>query len=315
MTYRMIFGLLACGGFIAALAAIPGRFARAADAPTTAAANPLRLNLWDSTPNVVAGPDTDVDPTIPTIDVYQPPKATASGAAVLVCPGGGYTHLSTVKEGSDVAQVLVQHNITAIVLRYRHSPRYKYPVPIDDGMRAMRLVRSKAADWGVNPNRIGIMGFSAGGHLAATVSTLFDSGNAASSDKVEHVSCRPDFAVLVYPVITFTDPAATHTGSRDALVGRDQTLWTKLSAELNVTKNTPPVFIVHSSADRTVPPMNSISFYTACLKAGVPAELLMFDHGGHGFGLGSDNDLKNWPDMVIQWMANNKWIPPVPTLK
>lgn len=315
MIRQLTIGLFACGSLLAAMAVLPGAVARAADAPTTAPASPIRLTLWDNTPNVVAGADTDADPTIPTIDVYQPPRATATTAAVLVLPGGGYTHLSTVREGSDVAQMLVSHNITAIVLRYRHAPRYKYPVPIDDGMRAVRLVRSKAADWGIDPNRIGVMGFSAGGHLAATVSTLFDGGNATSTDKVEQMSSRPDFAVLVYPVITFTDPVATHVGSRDALVGKDQTLWTKLSAELNVTRQTPPVFIVHSSADKTVPPQNSISFYLACLKAGVPVQLLIFDHGGHGFGLGPDNDIKNWPDMVVQWMASNKWIPPVPTLK
>jgi acetyl esterase/lipase len=306
--------LFVCGGLFASFLTMANRAALGADAPTTAPSAPLRLNLWENTPHVVAGPDTDVDPTIPTIDVYQPPKATATNAAVLVLPGGGYTHLSTQREGSDVAAVLVQHNITAVVLRYRHSPRYMYPIPIDDGMRAVRLVRSKAADWGINPSRIGIMGFSAGGHLAATVSTSFDAGNPAATDPVDKISSRPDFSVLVYPVITFVDPA-THVGSRTALVGNDQALWTKMSAELNVTRNTPPVFIVHSSADRTVPPMNSLLYYTACLKAGVPAQLLVFDHGGHGFGLGPDNDIKNWPNMVVQWMASNKWIPPVPTLK
>ncbi|MGA2233190.1 MAG: alpha/beta hydrolase [Tepidisphaeraceae bacterium] len=271
-----------------------------------------RIKLWDTTPGIVEGKDTDTDPTEPTLDIYLPPSG-ATGAAVIVFPGGGYTHLSTIREGSDVAKVLVSHNIAAFVVRYRHAPRYTYPTPILDGQRAVRAVRAHADEYNIDPRRIGVLGFSAGGHLAASLATTFDAGDPNSADPIDKVSCRPDFAALLYPVITLSDPTYAHKGSRDALAPNQPDLWPKLSPEQHVTRNTPPIFITHATTDRTVPVQNSIMFYQACVKAGVPVELHIFSHGSHGFGLApTDPALRVWPDLMVSWMAANKWLGPAP---
>jgi acetyl esterase/lipase len=275
---------------------------------TTQPSAAQRIKLWDTTPGVVAGPDTDTDPTEPTMDIYLPPGG-GTGAAVIVFPGGGYTHLSTIREGSDVAKVLVSHNIAAFVVRYRHAPRYSHPTPILDGQRAVRLVRAHAADYQIDPKRIGVLGFSADGHLAATLATNFDAGDPNSADPTDRVSSRPDFAALLYPVITLSDPTYAHKGSRDALAGKHPELWAQLSPEQHVTINTPPVFIAHATTDRTVPIENSLMFYEACHKAGVSVELHIFSHGSHGFGLApTDPALRVWPDLMVSWMAANKWM-------
>jgi acetyl esterase/lipase len=292
-------------------------FAGVAGAQTAAPAMqpaPQRVKLWDVTPGVVAGNDTDADPTDPTIDIYPVDPAKATGAAILVFPGGGYTHLSTVREGSDVARMLVDHGIAAFVVRYRHSPRYVYPAPMDDARRAIRTVRANAAEYKIDPKRIGAMGFSAGGHLVATVGTQFDAGKPDSPDPIERISSRPDFLILTYPVITFTDPFA-HKGSRTALLGAnaDPAQFDALSAEKNVSANTPPTIIIHSSSDTTVPVENSILFYQALRKNKVPAEIHIFEIGGHGFGLApTDPALRIWPELVMDWMSKNKWIPAKP---
>jgi len=266
-----------------------------------------RMNLWQNTPNVVPGQDKDVDPTIPTLDAYVP-AANVTKCAIIVLPGGGYTNLSTIKEGKDVAEMFASHGITAFVLRYRHAPRYKYPVPQEDVARAIRLVRSKAADYHIDPARIGIMGFSAGGHLASSISTHFDLGKPDAADPIDKLSCRPDFAILCYPVITFTDDAATHKGSRTALVGNDETLWKEMSSELHVTKDTPPTFLYHTDADKTVPSENSVLYYLALRKAKVDAELHIFQPGGHGSGLGlGDGELKAWPALALSWIDHHGW--------
>jgi acetyl esterase/lipase len=279
-------------------------------AQTTQPAAP-RIKLWDKAPGLVeGGKDTDTDPTEPTMDLYLLPKEKATGAAVIIFPGGGYTHLSTLREGSDIAKMLNAANVTAFVVRYRHAPRYQFPIPIEDGQRAIRTVRANAEQYGISPNRIGIIGFSAGGHLASTVATQFDAGDPKSEDPIEKQSSRPDFAALLYPVITFTDEKAVHAGSRTALVGNKTELYAQLSAEQHVTKNTPPIFLAHSSGDRTVPAENSIELYLACHKANVPVELHIFEMGGHGFGLApTDPALRVWPQLMLTWMAKNKWIP------
>jgi len=272
-----------------------------------------RIKLWDVAPGIVAGPDSDTDPTEPTMDIYLPPPATASGAAMVIFPGGGYTHLSTVREGSDVAKMLVSHNVAAFVVRYRHALRYQYPIPIDDGFRAIRIVRTNAAQYGVDPHRIGVIGFSAGGHMAATMATLFDAGKPDAADPIDRASSRPDFAALLYPVITFTDEQHMHKGSRDALVGTHAELFPQLSAELHVTRNTPPIFLAHSTQDMTVPVENSILFYEACHKNRVPVEMHLFEIGGHGFGLApTDPALSVWPQLLVNWMTKNKWLKAAP---
>jgi acetyl esterase/lipase len=266
-----------------------------------------RIKLWEVTPGVAAGKDTDGDPTEPTMDVYLPAGQTAT-AGMLVLPGGGYTHLSTIREGSDVAKMLVSHGIAAFVVRYRHAPRYQYPAPVLDGQRAIRTVRAKAADFNVDPKRIGVIGFSAGGHLAATMATQFDAGKT-DGDAIDSESSRPDFVVLLYPVITLTDEQYVHKGSRTALLGDRHDLWASLSAEQHVTRQTPPVFLAQATTDRTVPVENSVLFYMACRKAGVPAELHLFEMGSHGFGLAAtDAALKVWPELMVTWMGKNGWV-------
>jgi acetyl esterase/lipase len=279
----------------------------AADTPSTQPAAPRTL-LWDKTPNVVDGPDTDTDPTVPTLDAYLVQTSTP-GPAVLIFPGGGYVHLSTQKEGKDIALMFNAHHISAFVLRYRHAPRYHAPIPLEDAQRAMRLIRSKAAEDHIDPHRLGVLGFSAGGHLAAILATEPDAPDIHAPDPIDRLSARPDFAALLYPVITFTDNAAVHKGSRDALVGKDQAQWAALSAEKRVTKETPPIFLAHAKTDKTVPVENSLLFFQACQNAGVPAELHIFPSGPHGFGLAPNNPvLSVWPDLLLHWMATNHFI-------
>jgi acetyl esterase/lipase len=242
------------------------------------------------------------------MDIYLPPSEKASGAAVVVLPGGGYVNLSMTNEGSSIAKMLVSHDIAAFVVRYRHGPRYHYPAPQIDGQRALRTVRSKAAEYHIQPDRIGVLGFSAGGHLAASLATL-DIPAPEHPDEIDKLSARPDFAVLMYPVINLTDDAVTHKGSRTALTQEDPALFAQLSPEQHVSKETPPVFIVQGMDDRTVPVMNSVLFYEACLKNKVPAEMHLFENGRHGFGLGgNDPSLSSWPDLMVKWMAHNKWL-------
>jgi len=280
-------------------------------APATQSAIAPRIHLWDKTPDVVPGDDKENDPTEPTLDIFLPPQP--NGAAVLIFPGGAYVNLSTVKEGRDVALVLNSHQVTAFVLRYRHAPRYHNPIPLEDAQRAIRLVRTNAAEYHIDPHRIGVLGFSAGGHLAAILSTTPDNPNADAADPIDRASARPDFAALLYPVITFTDEPHVHKTSRKALVGDDQKLWAEFSAENRVTKDTPPVFIAQAATDKTVPVENSLLFFAACHRAGVSAELHIFASGNHGFGLAPKNPVLNiWPDLLIHWMATSNWLAPKP---
>ena len=243
------------------------------------------IPLWpDGAPGALGKEPKD----IPTITVFLPSPELATGAAIIVCPGGGYSGLSSVYEGSDYARWLNEQGIAGIVLKYRlGSAGYRHPRMLEDAARAMRLVRSKAAEWKLDPKRIGIMGSSAGGHLASTLMTHFDSGKPDATDPIERESSRPDLGILCYPVITMSD--ATHAGSRENLLGKNPSseLIEELSNERHVTKETPPCFIFHTSDDSTVPVENSLAFAAALRKARVPFELHVFEHGHHGIGLGS----------------------------
>jgi acetyl esterase/lipase len=239
----------------------------------------------------------------PSLTVYLPPAGKANGTAVVVCPGGGYGTLAVNHEGKDVADWLTQRGVAAFVLRYRHSP-YRHPVPLQDAQRAIRTVRARAKEWGVDPKRVGIWGFSAGGYLASTAGTRFDDGKPNADDPVERAGCRPDFLILCYPVITLSGPA-THGGSRAYLLGKepDPKLVEELSNDKQVTARTPPTFLFHTNEDKGVPPENSVLFYLALRKAGVPAELHVYEKGRHGVGLApGDPVLSSWPGRLEAWL-------------
>jgi acetyl esterase/lipase len=240
----------------------------------------------------------------PTLTPYVVLEARATGTAVIICPGGGYQHLSMDKEGEQPARWFNSIGVTAFVVTYRLGPKYHHPNELLDAQHAIRTVRARAAEFGVRPDRIGIMGFSAGGHLAATAGTHFDDGNASASDPIERVSSRPDFLVLCYPVMTFTEPYV-HRGSLHALLGEnpDPKLVAELSNELQVTARTPPTFLFHTTEDRTVPVENSVMFYLALRRAGVPAEMHVYERGPHGVGLApTDEALSSWPARLADWM-------------
>lgn len=263
---------------------------------------PTVARLWpDKAPGAVGDKEGD----IPTLTVYLPPSDQATGAAVVICPGGGYGHLAMDHEGHQVAQWLNSFGVAGFILTYRHrGTGYGHPVPMQDAQRAMRLVRSRAKDRGIDPARIGIMGFSAGGHLASTVGTHFDTGQPGADDPVERMSCRPDFMILVYPVISFVEPF-THAGSRKNLLGPDpdKALAESLSNEKQVTAETPPTFLVHGTDDKGVPVENSVQFYLALRKAGVPVEMHLYVHGPHGFGLGKPGEATaTWPAQCEAWL-------------
>jgi acetyl esterase/lipase len=237
--------------------------------------------------------------------VYRPSGTTANGAAVVVCPGGGYEYLAMDHEGQEVAQWFASFGVTGIVLRYRIGPRYHHPVELLDAQRAVRWVRANAARLGLDPHRVGVIGFSAGGHLAATTATKWDAGAPAATDPIDRESCRPDFAILAYPVITLTAPY-THTGSRDNLLGpaAPAALVDDLSAEKHVTKDTPPVFLFSTSNDDTVPVENSLMMYAALHKAGVQVEMHIYREGPHGMGLNRFAPDAKWPELLKDWMTN-----------
>jgi acetyl esterase/lipase len=241
----------------------------------------------------------------PNLTVYSPSEDKATGTAIIVCPGGGYERLSIDKEGKAVAQWLNTLGVTAFVLDYRHAGKgYHYPAPLEDAQRAVRLVRTNAAKWKVNPSRIGIMGFSAGGHLASTVGTHFDAGNPNAEDAVDRASCRPDFMVLCYAVISL-NTTYTHQGSKKNLLGDhpDPELVQNLSNDTQVTADTPPTFLFCTNADTTVPAENSVLFYLALRRAKVPAELHIYQQGAHGLGLApNDPVLSTWKDRLADWL-------------
>jgi len=266
-----------------------------------AAAPPVEL-LWPGgAPGAVGTEEADK----PSLTVYQPDAGRAAGLAVVVCPGGGYGHLAVDKEGTQIALWLNSLGVTAFVLQYRIAPRYHHPAPLQDAQRAIRLVRAGVARYSVQAERVGIMGFSAGGHLASSAATHFDAGQADAADPVARVSSRPDFAILMYPVITFTEEAYVHKGSRRNLLGDnpDPKLVEQMSSERQVTAQSPPVFLFHTTTDNVVPVENSVLFYLAARKAGVPAEMHIYAEGPHGVGLAATNfALSSWPARLADWL-------------
>lgn len=263
--------------------------------------------LW---PEGAPGAAGKLPEDIPTITPFLPAKEKVTGAAVIVLPGGGYGHLSDVKEGSAVAEWLNGFGVTVFVLKYRLGPRYHQPAPLLDAARAMRIVRSRAKEWNIDPGRIGILGFSAGGHLASTLGTHFDSGKADAADPIERVSSRPDLMILIYPVISMGE--FTHAGSKKNLLSENPTaeLVKLYSNELQVTRDTPPSFLVHTTADPAVPVENSLMFAAALRKAGVPFEFHIYERGPHGFGLApADPILSTWPDRCADWLRLHNFTP------
>ncbi len=241
--------------------------------------------------------------------VYLPEKEKNTGAAVVICPGGGYMIEAMDHEGYDMAKWLQSKGIAGIVLKYR-LPYGHHEIPSGDARQTMRIVRMNAKEWGIDPDKIGIAGSSAGGHLASTVGTRFDLGNKQSTDPIEKMSCRPDFMLLLYPVISFNE-AIGHMGSRKNLIGEgnDWKLAKQYSNELNVTKDTPPTFLILADDDKTVIPQNSVDFYLALKKYDIPAEMHIFQEGGHGFGMTKKNlPVDQWPDLFYNWLKAQKII-------
>jgi acetyl esterase/lipase len=277
-------------------------FTAFAQAPPPILQDPQTWPLWE--PRDVPGTLGNTPEDNPTITVYMPPNTTGPMTAVIVAPGGGYRALSMNKEGRLPANYFNSLGIAAFVLKYRLGPKYHHPIELGDMQRAIRIVRSRASELHIAPDRIGVMGFSAGGHLAATASTLFDRGNVSEKDPIDRVSSRPDFAILGYPVITLTEPW-THQGSKTNLLGEnaDATLVRSMSMETRVTKETPPTFLFHTNADTTVPVENSIYYFLALRKAGVQAEMHVFKDGPHGVGMPmNDAALAEWPKVLANWM-------------
>ncbi|MBI1357102.1 MAG: alpha/beta hydrolase fold domain-containing protein [Acidobacteria bacterium] len=262
---------------------------------------PEVIELW---PEGVPGSLGDAEEDHPTLGIYLPDADKAVGTAVVVCPGGGYRNLAMDHEGDQIARWLNSIGVAAFVLKYRLGPKYHHPAQQNDVLRAIRTVRKRAWHYGVAEDRIGVMGFSAGGHLASTAATMFEEGNPEASDPWMKISSRPDFAVLCYPVISFVAPF-THEGSRRNLLGDnpERALVEMMSTELRVTRRTPPTFLWHTSEDTAVPVQNSIAFYLRLRENDVPAEMHIFEKGRHGMGLGwTDRALSEWPGLLANWL-------------
>jgi acetyl esterase/lipase len=280
-----------------AMAAFLGCFVSAQAQPTNS------FPLW---PNGAPGALGKADKDIPTLTPYWPDPAKATGAAIVICPGGGYGGLAG-HEGDHYARFLNESGIAGLVLKYRlGSGGYRHPVMLQDAARAVRMVRAQASEWKLDPKHIGIMGSSAGGHLASTLLTHFDDGRPDATDPIERASSRPDLGILCYAVITMGE--YTHRGSRSNLLGNDPSpeLIRELSNELQVTKDTPPCFIWHTYEDSAVPVENSLHFAEALRKAGVPFDLHVYQKGQHGIGLGTGswNPEKRhpWTRDLVYWL-------------
>jgi acetyl esterase/lipase len=270
---------------------------------------PQTLPLWPGGAPGALGTDPNRD--VPTITVYRPAAETATGAAVVICPGGGYGGLAMDHEGKQVAEWLNKLGVTAFILKYRlGSHGYRHPVMLQDAGRAIRTVRARASEWGLDPKRIAILGFSAGGHLASTAGTHFDAGKPDAEDPIDRVSSRPDRMILLYPVITLNPPYA-HMGSRRNLLGDhpEPALVDSLSNETQVSAQTPPTFLVHTNADAGVPAENSLLFALALRKAKVPLELHIFEKGRHGLGLGGGEPaFAAWPGLCETWLKGQGFL-------
>lgn len=265
----------------------------------TTPAGPAPELLW---PEGALGALGTTDADKPSLTPY--PAKSPNGTAVIVCPGGGYGALAMDHEGVQIAKWLNSLGISAFILKYRLGPKYHHPAMIHDAQRAIRTIRTRAASLHIEPDRIGIWGFSAGGHLASTAATHFDSGDQNAADPIDRAGSRPDFAILAYPVISLNSEYA-HVGSRNNLLGKtpDPKLVDELSNDQQVTPQTPPTFLFHTNADTGVPAENSVRFYLALRKAGVPAELHIFQNGPHGVGLApTDATLSVWPELLANWL-------------
>jgi len=272
--------------------------------PLAFSADPEVVVLW---PKGAPGAQGTAPEDIPKYTVY--PSASPIHTGVLVCPGGGYQGLAMDHEGLQVARWLNGYGITAFVLQYRLGPKYHHPIEMNDAKRAIRMIRAHAREYGLDSNRIGIWGFSAGGHLAATVSTHADNGDLAAPDPIDKFPSRADFAILAYPVISF-GPFA-HQGSLRNLLGPepDPALIEELSNEKHVTQQTPPTFLFATSDDPVVPVENSVLYYQALRKVNVPVEMHLYEHGAHGVGLAFDDPiLSTWPRFLAEWMRSHGWL-------
>ena len=295
----------AAAALLLTMAAAPAAAQTGPPATTPPRANPLintpvEIPLWEGpAPGALGTAETDT----PTLTIYRAARG-ATGTAVVVAPGGGYGALAMDHEGRQVATYFNAMGVAAFVLKYRLGPRYRHPVELGDAQRAIRLVRTRAQEFGVVPTRIGIMGFSAGGHLASTAATHFDAGNASATDPIDRAGSRPDFLILGYPVITF-EAGVGHAGSVRNLLGDspDPKLIELLSNERHVTPETPPTFLFHTANDSGVPAENSVRFFSALRRANVPAELHIFENGPHGVGLAlGDPALGTWPQLLTNWL-------------
>ena len=278
-----------------------------------AGAAPTVIQLW---PEGVPGIKTDIGPekiaggynsnvSEATLTMIGPAVDRPNGTAVIICPGGGYVRMSTAREGDQYANWLSTLGVTSFVLKYRMQ-EYGHPAPLQDVLRAVRMLRSRAVEFNINPARIGVMGSSAGGHLAASAGTLFDNPAGRTGAAMDAVSARPNFLMLMYPVISMQEPAV-HAGSRKALLGDAPSAETLqlMSLEKQVTAATPPTLLIHTQEDQAVPVENSILFYQALTRAKVPAEMYLFEHGGHGMGMRDGLGTSSlWPRRAEEWMRD-----------
>ena len=276
---------------------------------TSFSAEPKVDLLW---PDGAPGAKGDKPADKPTLTACLPDADQANGTAIVICPGGGYGHLAIDHEGRQIAEWCNSLGIAGFILEYRHRTRgYGHPAPLQDAQRAVRTVRARAKEFKIDPAKIGIIGFSAGGHLVSSVGTHFDAGDPQAADPVMRVSCRPDFMILCYPVIAFNEPY-THRGSQRNLLGdnADPELVKSLSSEKQVTPRTPPTFLFSTDGDKGVPAENSVQFYLALRRAKVPAELHVYQHGRHGLGLAQKQPgTANWPKQCIDWMRGLGMLP------
>ena len=278
----------------------------------TPPANVTRIKLYERTPNVIKFTENELNPMEPTLDFYIPDAEKATGTGVLLCPGGGYQMLTVPGEGGTIADFFKAHNIAAFVVRYRHGPQYHYPATLLDAQRALRYIKAHAKEYNVDPDRVGVFGGSAGGHLAAMLATLYNNELLPEKpyvpDEIDSLRARPAFALLLYPVIDLTDDSVTHKGSRTNLTQDDQDLYEALSPWKHVTGDTPPAFIVHGTNDFLVPVKNSLLYYEACLKVRVPVEMHLLDTPMHGFGMGvnlNDETAKDWPEQAVRFIERH----------
>jgi acetyl esterase/lipase len=288
--------------------AVPGLLLAFGQYCLAAEGQPPSVLLWpDGAPGAVG--ETDADKPVLFVHTAKPQESV--GTAVIVCPGGGYRALMMSYEGHEVAEWFNSFGVTAFVLKYRLSPRYLHPAPLQDVQRAIRYVRSRADHYGISPERIGVMGFSAGGHLAATAGTLFDKGKPDAEDPIERVSCRPDFMILCYAVIALEGPHG-HRMLRDNLLGKqaDPEVAKLLSSQTQVTRQTPPAFLLQTDADKVVPAEHSVLFYLALRQAKVPAEMHVYQPGPHGVGLKRHPVTATWPNLARNWMNSMGWLKP-----